>query len=79
MARDYDGKVTPEEVASAASYLKATLDKEGIQEFISKLSKDRGQLCYLSSPMCPNLIPPLEKNILKFAEHAWFFCGDARI
>ncbi|XP_042004187.1 mitochondrial proton/calcium exchanger protein-like [Salvia splendens] len=39
--RDYDGKVTPEEVASAATYLKATLDKEGIQEFISKLSKDR--------------------------------------
>ncbi|XP_057778112.1 uncharacterized protein LOC130996862 isoform X2 [Salvia miltiorrhiza] len=39
--RDYDGKVTAEEVASAASYLKATLDKEGIQEFIGKLSKDR--------------------------------------
>uniref|UniRef100_A0A2N9GC00 EF-hand domain-containing protein n=1 Tax=Fagus sylvatica TaxID=28930 RepID=A0A2N9GC00_FAGSY len=27
--RDYDGKVTPEEVASAAAYLKDTLDKEG--------------------------------------------------
>ncbi|KAL8052288.1 hypothetical protein ABFX02_06G201808 [Erythranthe guttata] len=39
--RDYDGKVTPEEVASAASYLKDTLDKEGIQELIGKLSKDR--------------------------------------
>ncbi|KAK6156438.1 hypothetical protein DH2020_010686 [Rehmannia glutinosa] len=39
--RDYDGKVTPEEVASAAMYLKDTLDKEGIQELISKLSKDR--------------------------------------
>ncbi|MFX9848057.1 EF-hand domain-containing protein [Acinetobacter baumannii] len=39
--RDYDGKVTPEEVASAAIYLKDTLDKEGIQELISKLSKDR--------------------------------------
>lgn len=38
--RDYDGKVTPEEVASAAMYLKDTLDKEGIRELISNLSKD---------------------------------------
>ncbi|CAL5363049.1 unnamed protein product [Camellia sinensis] len=39
--RDYDGKVTPEEVASAAMYLKDTLGKEGVQELISSLSKDR--------------------------------------
>lgn len=39
--RDLDGKVTPEEVAAAALYLKNTLDKEGIQELISNLSKDR--------------------------------------
>ncbi|KAH9622779.1 hypothetical protein KSS87_007375 [Heliosperma pusillum] len=39
--RDHDGKVTPEEVASAAAYLKDTLDKDGIQELISRLSKDR--------------------------------------
>ncbi|CAO2832621.1 unnamed protein product [Amaranthus hypochondriacus] len=39
--RDYDGKVTPEEVASAAAYLKDTLDKDGIEDLISKLSKDR--------------------------------------
>lgn len=39
--RDYDGKVTPEEVASAATYLKDTLDKEGIQELIGQLSKDK--------------------------------------
>ncbi|KAJ4702780.1 LETM1 and EF-hand domain-containing protein 1, mitochondrial-like [Melia azedarach] len=39
--RDYDGKVTPEEVASAAMYLKDTLGKEGIQELIGNLSKDR--------------------------------------
>ncbi|KAE9602906.1 putative EF-hand domain pair, letm1 ribosome-binding domain-containing protein [Lupinus albus] len=39
--RDYDGKVTPDEVASAAMYLKDTLGKEGIQELISNLSKDR--------------------------------------
>lgn len=38
--RDYDGKVTAEEVASAAMYLKDTLDKEGIQELIANLSKD---------------------------------------
>ncbi|GAB4835338.1 hypothetical protein Ancab_000249 [Ancistrocladus abbreviatus] len=39
--RDYDGKVTPEEVASAAIYLKDTLGKDGIQELISRLSKDK--------------------------------------
>lgn len=42
MLRDYDGKVTPEEVASAAMYLRDTLGKEGIQELISNLSKDTG-------------------------------------
>ncbi|RVW74698.1 hypothetical protein CK203_047924 [Vitis vinifera] len=41
MCRDYDGKVTPEEVAAAALYLKDTLGKEGIQELISNLSKDK--------------------------------------
>ncbi|EXC28032.1 hypothetical protein L484_022265 [Morus notabilis] len=40
---DYDGKVTPEEVESAAMYLNDTLGKEGLQELISSLSKDRGQ------------------------------------
>ncbi|GAV67136.1 LETM1 domain-containing protein [Cephalotus follicularis] len=39
--RDHDGKVTPEEVAAAAMYLKDTLGKEGIQELVSNLSKDR--------------------------------------
>lgn len=39
--RDYDGKVTPEEVASAAMYLKNTLGKEGVQELVSNLSKDK--------------------------------------
>lgn len=39
--RDYDGKVTPEEVASAAMYLKDTLGKDGIQELIGNLSKDK--------------------------------------
>ncbi|MCH99622.1 LETM1 and EF-hand domain-containing protein 1 mitochondrial-like, partial [Trifolium medium] len=43
--RDYDGKVTPEEVASAAMYLKDTLGKEGIQELISNLSKDKEKVC----------------------------------
>ncbi|MFS7933260.1 putative EF-hand domain-containing protein [Helianthus anomalus] len=33
--RDYDGKVTTEEVASAAIYLKDTLGKEGLLELIS--------------------------------------------
>lgn len=45
LCRDYDGKVTPEEVASAAMYLKDTLGKEGIQELIGNLSKDRGARC----------------------------------
>ncbi|KAJ4723801.1 LETM1 and EF-hand domain-containing protein 1, mitochondrial-like [Melia azedarach] len=39
--RDHDGKVTSEEVAGAALYLKDTLGKQGVQELISKLSKDR--------------------------------------
>ncbi|KAK1426414.1 hypothetical protein QVD17_15085 [Tagetes erecta] len=39
--KDYDGKVTPEEVASAAIYLKDTLGKEGVLELISNLSKDK--------------------------------------
>ncbi|KAF5733947.1 LETM1 and EF-hand domain-containing protein 1 [Tripterygium wilfordii] len=39
--RDYDGKVTSEEVASAAMYLKKSLGNEGVQELISNLSKDR--------------------------------------
>ncbi|KAJ0035594.1 hypothetical protein Pint_26243 [Pistacia integerrima] len=39
--RDLDGKVTPEEVAGAALYLKDTLGKQGVQELISSLSKDR--------------------------------------
>ncbi|KAL5990776.1 hypothetical protein ACLOJK_011680 [Asimina triloba] len=41
--RDYDGKVTPEEVAAAAAYLKDTIGKEGVQELISNLSKDKGE------------------------------------
>nr|KAJ0199077.1 hypothetical protein LSAT_V11C600309750 [Lactuca sativa] len=39
--RDYDGKVTHEEMASAAIYLKDTLGKEGVQELITNLSKDK--------------------------------------
>ncbi|KAL1806242.1 hypothetical protein ACET3Z_029310 [Daucus carota] len=39
--RDYDGKVSQEEVADAAQYLKDTLGREGIQELISNLSKDK--------------------------------------
>ncbi|AQK72492.1 mitochondrial proton/calcium exchanger protein [Zea mays] len=38
--KDHDGKVTPEEVAAAAAYLKDTIGKEGVQELISNLSKD---------------------------------------
>ncbi|KAG8071389.1 hypothetical protein GUJ93_ZPchr0006g41064 [Zizania palustris] len=39
--RDHDGKVTPEEVAAAAAYLKDTIGKEGVQELIGNLSKDK--------------------------------------
>lgn len=42
--RDHDGKVTPEEVAAAAMYLKDTIGKEGAQELISNLSRDKGYL-----------------------------------
>ena len=34
--------MTPEEVEAAAGYLKDTMGKEGVQELISNLSKDRG-------------------------------------
>ncbi|CAN6468084.1 unnamed protein product [Victoria cruziana] len=40
--RDYDGKVTAEEVAAAAMYLKDTIGQEGVQELVSNLAKDRG-------------------------------------
>lgn len=47
--RDRDGKVTPDEVAAAAMYLKDTLAKEGLQQLISSLSKDKGkEQCDLS-------------------------------
>nr|GEU74295.1 mitochondrial proton/calcium exchanger protein-like [Tanacetum cinerariifolium] len=39
--KDYDGKVTSEELASATAYLKDAMAKEGIIELISKLSKDK--------------------------------------
>ncbi|KQK06415.1 mitochondrial proton/calcium exchanger protein [Brachypodium distachyon] len=39
--RDHDGKVTPEEVAAAAAYLKDTIAKEGVQELVNQLSKDK--------------------------------------
>ncbi|KAH9304758.1 hypothetical protein KI387_009162 [Taxus chinensis] len=39
--RDYDGKVTPEEVAAAALYLKDTLGQEPLQKLISDLAKDK--------------------------------------
>jgi hypothetical protein len=40
--RDHDGKVTSEEVAAAATYLKHNLDNAGIEELIGSLSKDKG-------------------------------------
>ncbi|KAJ4904975.1 LETM1-like protein [Raphanus sativus] len=39
--RDRDGKVTPDEVASAAMYLKDKIANEGLQQLISSLSKDK--------------------------------------
>ncbi|XP_047060984.1 mitochondrial proton/calcium exchanger protein-like [Lolium rigidum] len=39
--RDQDGKVTSEEVAAAATYLKHNLDNTGIEELIGSLSKDK--------------------------------------
>eukprot|EP01018_Ginkgo_biloba_P006595 Gb_30159 [translate_table: standard] len=41
MALDSDGKVTPEEVAAAAFYLKDTLGQEPVQKLISGLAKDK--------------------------------------
>lgn len=67
--RDYDGKVTPEEVASAAMYLKDTLDKEGIQELISNLSKDRGSSHHFTSSFC----------FLDVLLHEFMFCTCANM
>uniref|UniRef100_A0A0D6R0M2 Mitochondrial proton/calcium exchanger protein n=1 Tax=Araucaria cunninghamii TaxID=56994 RepID=A0A0D6R0M2_ARACU len=39
--RDYDGKVTPEELASAAMYLKDTLGQKPVQDLVSNLAKDK--------------------------------------
>jgi len=52
MCRDLDGKVTPEEVAAAAAYLKDTIGKEGVQELISNLSKDKGPFTPLTPVHC---------------------------
>lgn len=39
--RDADGKVTPEEVAAAAMFLKDSLGQEPVKELISNLAKDK--------------------------------------
>ena len=41
--RDSDGKVTPEEVAAAAMFVKDTLGREPVQELIRNLAKDEGK------------------------------------
>jgi Ca2+-binding EF-hand superfamily protein len=47
--RDHDGKVTSEEVAAAATYLKHNLDNTGIEELIGGLSKDKGNYLTVAS------------------------------
>lgn len=47
LCRDSDGKVTPEELAAAAMFLKDSLDKESVHELISNLAKDAGNsICF---------------------------------
>ena len=43
-SRDYDGKVTPEEVGAAAALLRDSLcrGEEGVKELIQNLAKDTG-------------------------------------
>jgi hypothetical protein len=48
--RDHDGKVTSEEVAAAATYLKHNLDNAGVEELIGSLSKDKGNLTVAGAP-----------------------------
>lgn len=50
--------MTPEEVAAAAMYLKDTIGKEGVQELISNLSRDKGSISVLL------LLQLIEKPIL---------------
>jgi len=54
--RDRDGKVTPDEVAAAAMYLKDTLANDGLQQLISSLSKDKGK--EQSDPLLLELLSP---------------------
>ncbi|GAQ85898.1 hypothetical protein KFL_002600060 [Klebsormidium nitens] len=39
--RDYDGKVSPDEVAAAAAFLKSELGEEPVQQLIANLAKDK--------------------------------------
>jgi len=48
--RDYDGKVTPDEVAAAALYLKDTLGQEPVQDLVSNLAKDKGIFLVKTKP-----------------------------
>ena len=61
MSRDHDGKVTPEEVATAAMYLKDTLGKESVQELISNLSRDTGGKILLNSLFPQSAFYPLAR------------------
>jgi len=60
--------VTPEEVAAAAAYLKDTIGKEGVQELISNLSKDKGSFTHdtymlLQCYICPIFLYFSERSL----------------
>jgi LETM1 and EF-hand domain-containing protein 1 len=54
--RDYDGKVTAEEVAAAAMFLKDSLDKESVHELISNLAKDPGKYPHNQYPVSLSMV-----------------------
>jgi Ca2+-binding EF-hand superfamily protein len=54
--RDYDGKVTAEEVAAAAMFLKDSLDKESVHELLSNLAKDPGKYPHNQYPVSLSMV-----------------------
>lgn len=77
--RDYDGKVTPEEVAAAAMFLKDSLDKESVHELIANLAKDSGLVSILIFLMSLAISIPIFartsslRHILLYTIWWWFF------
>ena len=70
--RDYDGKVTPDEVAAAALYLKDTLGQEPVQDLVSNLAKDKGIFLVKTKPRGYAIYKDVYIDDI-----VWISCGDS--